>query len=858
MRTHRAGGEPGHTTATNTEMTTTEMTKGNEGTMSARLAPTGRRGRARSLLQRRSLRLWLVLVVAMASVSVLGATAPLSARTSTAGASTPCAADGNGGCLVTLPCATGQTVCPTIDVSPNSNLADGQYVYVTAKNFDPTGSIRVAFCAANTSPTDPSCLNGNWENQYVLPTAVPVINDPLTENLTSLSYPVFSDPAGQGNSLIPAYDLVNKIGKVPDFNCDNTTNPCELVVTYEPGQGAAAGNGPTITATNSAVVPLNYAATAAGCPASDTQVQVDSAFSLEHFVPAAVEATCTGKNGVVALNTATDDTSVVNDFATGGTTISFVDNASDPAQTASLLGKAYAYIPIALSGTTESFLAGESDQGQNFPINDFKLTPNMVSGLITSLYQSPIGNPTVNQSKPKFVYNLADNLSASLAAATPPVTCAQLAGCPSTKSKKIQFEYMAKYNAFDLLNPVPAGDYSPQTFGSFNSNVASGSSYQATQWLCNAPDSTFQVPVDEVGHSSPVQVSIKDGNVAADTLTTPPLGSSIWPPYPNAPWVYPDCHGYSAFPALSATANNYGPAQSPAFQAKAMRSWCYGGSVLPQPPNPQDPCAAFGLMDTSEAQFYGLSTAAVENASGNFVAPTTAALEAAATAFTPCPTGDLSCPEGTYTIDYGDTDPAAYPMANITYAIVPTGTLSHDEGTAVKDLLTNLVTYSHSGALPAGYAPLPTALYTAAMTDIGNDITVAPAPPTTTTTTTASHGSSTTTTTYSSGSNQSGSGYSSNSSNFSNTSGQSALPLTSSSGGSSGGSGSGPGSAKTPVVAPPASIPTGFLLVGLSATTRFLLPAIVLLALGSLVGGLLLLLGPGATRRRRLDGEDVL
>ena len=60
----------------------------------------------------------------------------------------------------------GQTTdCPTVDVEPNTGLADGQFVYLTATNFDPTGSIRVAFCSAVGSTSDPTCLNGNWETQ---------------------------------------------------------------------------------------------------------------------------------------------------------------------------------------------------------------------------------------------------------------------------------------------------------------------------------------------------------------------------------------------------------------------------------------------------------------------------------------------------------------------------------------------------------------------------------------------------------------------------------------------------------------------------------------------------------------------
>ena len=105
-----------------------------------------------------------------------------------------------------------------------------------------------------------------------------------------------------------------------------------------------------------------------------------------------------------------------------------------------------------------------------------------------------------------------------------------------------------------------------------------------------------------------------------------------------------------------------------------MRSWCFGVACSRRRQSASTPCAAFGLMDTSEAQFYGLSTASLENASGNFVAPTAASLQAAAAGFTPCPDADLSCPAGTYSVNYADTNPAAYPMANLTYAIVPTST----------------------------------------------------------------------------------------------------------------------------------------------------------------------------------------
>ena len=200
-------------------------------------------------------------------------------------------------------------------------------------------------------------------------------------------------------------------------------------------------------------------------------------------------------------------------------------------------------------------------------------------------------------------------------------------------------------------------------------------------------------------------------------------------------------------------------------------------------------------------------------------------------------------------------------MPNVTYAVVPTATLPYATGTAVKNLLTNLVGFSHSTAVPAGYAPLPDAIFQSAVADIAATVHSEPAPPPTTTTTTTTSPTTTTSSSSSSSTGSSGSGSTGDTSGSAfNTSGlttglgSNILPNTDSGTAPA----TGPASGPSAVDAPPAVIPTGFLLVGLAASTRFLLPAIVLLALGSLVGGVLLLFGPGAeTRRRRHDGEAI-
>jgi len=830
--------------------------------MSVQLAEPRRRVRRRTRAGHRGLRVWLVLALVIGAISVVGATTPVSGKNGAAGAASACAADSSGGCLVTLPCPTGQTVCPTVDVTPTTNLFDGQFVYVTAKGLPAGDWMRVALCTAATTSVDPQCLSGTWETQNYTPEGVPVTPDASGTTQATMSYPVFLDPAGQGNTAIPSADITNQQGPGGGFYCDDTADPCELVVTDETSAESHVG-GPTISAANSAVVPLDFAAQVTGCPASDAQVNVANSYSITNFLPDAVDATCAAAGGVVAVNTSTDNTQAVGDYVAGSADVAFIDNPSDPAQVASLLGQGYSLIPVTLSGTSESFLGGAVESGNEYPIDSYNLTPNMAAGLLTSAYQQPSGSLT-SGSKPTF--RLADNLTAALAAATPPVTCTALYGCPKAKAKQVPFEQA--FDTFDLLNPVPTGNYiGPKILGSFNANVASGSSYQATSWFCDAPNTPFDVTVAENptvpgGQPVPTTVKVTDTNVASTTLVTPPLGSSIWPPYQGAKWIYPSCSGYSNLPALSATASDFSADETPALQAKAMRSWCYAGGVLPSPANPGLPCIAFGLMDSSQAQFYGLSTASLLNAAGRFVAPSTASLEAAANAMTPCPSGLLTCPAGTYTVNPANPDPAAYPLPDITYAVVPNTTLPYAKATAIKQLLTNLVDYSHSGAVPSGYAPLPDAMYQAAVADIANTVKSEPAP-------VVASDSSTTTTTTTASASGSGSGSGSGSSSGSGSAGDTGLATPISAGEQVPSTSALPETASaTPVsstgspvtgavTAPPASIPSGILLVGLAATTRFLLPAIVVLAMASLLGGLLLLFGPNAARRRHDHEEDL-
>ncbi|WP_018684225.1 hypothetical protein [Actinokineospora enzanensis] len=116
--------------------------------------------------------------------------------------------------------------------------------------------------------------------------------------------------------------------------------------------------------------------------------------------------------------------------------------------------------------------------------------------------------------------------------------------------------------------------------------------------------------------------------------------------------------------------------------------------------------AMVAVVDTVTAARYGLYTAKLRNAAGNFVAPTTDNIMAGVAAMTP------SKVAGVKMVNPAATAPNAYPMPMVTYAATTPSALSVDAG---KDYAT-LLRYAAGdgqvlgegvGQLPAGFVPLP-------------------------------------------------------------------------------------------------------------------------------------------------------
>jgi hypothetical protein len=151
-------------------------------------------------------------------------------------------------------------------------------------------------------------------------------------------------------------------------------------------------------------------------------------------------------------------------------------------------------------------------------------------------------------------------------------------------------------------------------------------------------------------------------------------------------------------------------------------------AFVPPPNGSISPVAGFAPMNAAEANYYGLLPAALQNAAGKFVLPTTKSLDAAVA-------GATENANGTLSPNFRDKNPAAYPLPQIWYAVVPTSNLSATAAQADRTLLGDLLKLSggsQTSDLPTGFVPLPKSLDRVAAADLSRDVVATP--PTTTTT----------------------------------------------------------------------------------------------------------------------------
>jgi hypothetical protein len=455
------------------------------------------------------------------------------------------------------------------------------------------------------------------------------------------------------------------------FFCDNYDNPCSIDIS-DPQLGTT-GFDTQLVPKNTAVVPITFQKPSGGC-LDATFVNVGSEFGIDRVFPAASQFGCTGKAPSIGNDVPIDSVGAATGLAGGADQIALVDEPDAPAVQAALapLKGQYSFIPVALSATVIGFKAIMTSEhtALYFPDNSFKLTPTMAAGLITNYYGS------------------AEN--ADLVANCGPI-------------------FGTDCSLLQALNHQP-GFRIAAVYGAYVRSDASSSTGEVFNWICQAP----AVPV-YLG-----KFKTSDSNVAAQVLAEGITAGGV------KTKTCPD--DVDQFPSLTRVFA-WVAASDPQQQAAKMS----GFVPPPNVPSPNGDVAGFAPMNWSEANFYGLLPAALQNPAGNFVLPTKKSLYAAVA-------GAIVNKNGTISPNFDDKNPAAYPMPDIWYAVVPrvqaTAVDRSTVTTLVNDLL-NITAGSKKSALVPGFVPLPASLYKQAQTELPKSMVLAPTPTTTTTTTPA-------------------------------------------------------------------------------------------------------------------------
>jgi hypothetical protein len=383
---------------------------------------------------------------------------------------------------------------------------------------------------------------------------------------------------------------------------------------------------------------------------------------------------------VVDNDTATDGPSAVADLANGTVQMAFTDDPESPDQQAALAKGNLGLIPVALTANAVAFDATLDQSGLYYPLTQMELTPTMAAGLLTNA--SNYGGTS---------FSVDDNDPCSGPSEAPGGGCASPPPCLGGAygggcSLYLQLNYLSGFNQFVQFTAAQRSD-------------TTGATDQLFTWLCNAP----VVPLD-FGTNPTEKMS------AAQQLE---VGLSA----PNSPPVTTCPSGVDQVPV---------PAHaSPQFQTAHVPNVQWSDVVKEMTGLNPGAAAGFADMNWAEARFYGMSAAALQNAAGAFVAPSAQSLDAAVNDAT-------SNPDGSLTFHNLASDPAAYPMPSVIYAVVPKNLTTGPATDALGIVLNAILSMTGAGApgassLPQGFVPLTPLLTTEAEKDIATYLPVPPA-----------------------------------------------------------------------------------------------------------------------------------
>jgi len=590
----------------------------------------------------------------------------------------------------------------TVTVAQTTNLTD-QVVRVSWSNFTPSSTlyyndateypVRVYQCQGTTVTKPVQCAGTtDYDSKHS-------VNNIADTNLVN----TFTSPDGSGYADIALRTTVTDSA----LGCD-ATHACSIVVVpnwggrqpFLPGVSTAdcadhswdssTDNGGYMEGPCSwgyrIVVPISFSRGASVCDSGDPNFGASGSPMLQRAVDLWRSSLCVGANANrVGYDSGVNEYSARTDFMNGRTDLGFT---TQPATSGS---RKFVYAPMAVSGVSIAYYVDNANTGK--PITNLKLNARLVAKLLTQSY-------SMTQSCPG---------SGTQIPCSPEVT-----GNPS--SILMDPEFLAlnpDYQPWDYANAISTGTYPLVVQGD------SDLTYELTRWIESDPQARaflngaadpwgMRVNKYYLPTSSPkYPISSFTANDPGQTNHLPASGSGSC----NAGNYACDAWGIQAFwnpisgldhisnKLLSGQPSSLAPIANCPSNQGVIEGFC--------PSHPADPPQAvgqrgiFAVVPEADAAAYQFPTAALETTDGHFVQPTTDSMTAALSSM------HTNADKVTQQVDHSKSNPDAYPLTMVDYAMVPTCGVASSKATKISQFLNYVGSDAGQvyGTLPGQLAP---------------------------------------------------------------------------------------------------------------------------------------------------------
>jgi len=475
------------------------------------------------------------------------------------------------------------------------------------------------------------------------------------------------------------------------LGCDQH-HPCSLVVV--PGQGGNeivpgstfhcndhsadagfgggyAGPGSTFTPATGfcswrdrIVIPLHFSPVTTGCPLTSTQFTAAGSPMMARAMVQWLSSLCGGTNPLaISYNSETQEPQALQEAASGIVDVALTTRpaSADTAEGVTLpRDRHYIYAPIAVSAVSIAYWIDNPNTGQ--PYVNLRLDPRLVTKLVTTSYSF---GDSCGQSPPSGI------------------------GCDKAVTG----------NPFDL--------FSDREFIGLDRAVVA------------PPTQHLEVPILQSGNSDMTWTLTRwiAANPAASAFLggqRDPWGMRLNTDFRGLRYPTDSFIGQDPYPLIQHQFNPLFPLSQVAYHMSLF--WDAGtsyqkdinGNYPADPPQSSGNRILFAILDEADSAAFQFPSAAISNAAGRCVQPTTASMAAAVQHMT-------SDGSGTEHVNLADTDPAAYPLTMVVYAAVPTAGTSPAKAAAIARFLDFAAGAGQTpgplpGQLPVGYLPLPDAL----------------------------------------------------------------------------------------------------------------------------------------------------